>query len=110
MQTKNIMSETIAHTFIQSRVPYFRVPSRVTSDRGAQFMSCLFRDLQRLLGCDLVQTTVYHAASNGLVERLHRQLNSASMTNAQTENWLEALPMTLLGLRSMAKEDLGCWR
>ncbi|XP_050491175.1 uncharacterized protein LOC126873884 [Bombus huntii] len=49
--------------------------------------------------------TAYHPASNGMVERLHRQLKAATKSH-DTSNWVEILPIVLLGIRTAIKEDL----
>jgi hypothetical protein len=46
----------------------------VTTDRGAQFTSALWTPACRSLGINHVLTTAYHPQSNGMVERVHRQL------------------------------------
>ncbi|BHF82345.1 hypothetical protein SprV_0802548200 [Sparganum proliferum] len=52
-------------------------PSTVTTDPNAQFESALFQTLLNFLGCTRIQTTAYHPAANGMVERFHRQLKTA---------------------------------
>ncbi|XP_064472886.1 uncharacterized protein LOC135387718 [Ornithodoros turicata] len=42
--------------------------------------------------------------SNGLVERLHRQLKAALKTSEFPERWSEHLPLVLLGIRSAIKD------
>ena len=61
----------------------------------------------KLLGISRIRTTAYHPSANGLGERFHRQLKASHMSKA-TANWLEALPIALLGIRSTLKEDLHC--
>lgn len=101
----NITAETIAEALVANWVSRFGCPSTITTDRGMQFESRLFRRLTELLGSTRVRTTAYHPASNGLVERFHRTLK-ASLT-AVSRPWPEALPLVLLGLRSAVKEDMG---
>ncbi|XP_037526413.1 uncharacterized protein LOC119403556 [Rhipicephalus sanguineus] len=48
----------------------------------------------------------YHPASNGMVERLHRQLKASLTAKLDREHWVEKLPLVLLGLRTALKEDL----
>ena len=60
-----------------------------------------------LLGISRTRTTAYHPSANGLVERFHRQLKASLMSKASA-NWLEALPIALLGIHSTLKEDLHC--
>ncbi|KOX69027.1 hypothetical protein WN51_07097 [Melipona quadrifasciata] len=40
-----------------------------------------------------------------MVERFHRQLKAAIKCH-ETENWVEMLPLVLLGIRTAVKEDL----
>ena len=76
---RDISAETVSRAFVESWISPFGVPATVTTDRGSQFTSTLFRDLQRTLGCEHIRTTAYHPAANGLVERFHRQLKAAIM-------------------------------
>nr|VZI23144.1 unnamed protein product [Spirometra erinaceieuropaei] len=80
----------------------------LTTDRGSQFQSSLFREFTRLLGCAHITTTAYYPASNGLVERLHRQLKSALMSKTESATGSVNLPLVLLGIRSSVKEDIQC--
>ena len=84
------------------------VPSIITTYRGIQFESNLFKQLSRLLGSKHIGTTAYHPSANGLVERFHRQLKSAFNTQSEPNRWTESLPLILLGIRSSHKVDLGC--
>ena len=60
----------------------------------------------KLLGIHHSRTTAYHPSANSLVERFHRQLKASLMAANSNSNWLEALPLVLLGIRSTVKEDL----
>lgn len=93
---------------IESWIPIFGVPARITTDRGAQFPSALFGQLSRLLGCTHIKSTAYHPAASGLVERFHRQLKSSLMATSPSRlDWSERLPIILLAFRTTVKEDLG---
>ncbi|BHF79607.1 hypothetical protein SprV_0702272800 [Sparganum proliferum] len=70
----DISAETVARAFLNHWVSNFGVPATVTTDRGSQFESTLFRELTCLLGTNRNRTTAYHPQANGLVERFHRQL------------------------------------
>jgi hypothetical protein len=52
-------------------------------------------------------TTAYHPASNGLVERAHRQQKDSLRTRLAGNGWPAHLPWILLGLRAAPKEDSG---
>jgi transposase InsO family protein len=73
----DITADTVALTFVSGWVARFGVPSTVTTDRGCQFGSQLWKSLTQLLGCKLIQTTAYHPSANGMVECFHRQLKSS---------------------------------
>ena len=62
----------------------------------------------RLLGSKRIRTTAYHPSSNGLVERFHRQLKASLKAQPDPANWSENLPIALLGIRTVLKEDLHC--
>lgn len=101
----DITAEACARTFIAGWVARFGCPEKITTDRGRQFESELFRKISALLGAQHRPTTAYHPASNGMVERLHRQLKAAIMCYS-SPHWSEILPLVLLGIRSAWKDDV----
>ena len=74
---KDITADTVAQAFILGWISCFGVPSTITSDRGRQFESHLFKSLLYTLGSCRNRTTSYHPIANGLVERFHHQLKAA---------------------------------
>nr|VZI47766.1 unnamed protein product [Spirometra erinaceieuropaei] len=104
----NVQAETIVKAFVSRWVAIFGAPSMITTDRGAQFESTLFRTLLNFLGCTSIRTTAYHPAANGMVERFHRQLNTALRAAEDPENWSDNVPVALLGIRAALKSDLDC--
>ncbi|XP_025265599.1 uncharacterized protein LOC112638313 [Camponotus floridanus] len=59
----------------------------------------------RLTGTKHIRTTAYHPEANGMVERFHRQLKAA-IKCYETEAWTQVLPVVLLGIRAVWKEDV----
>lgn len=100
-----ISAEAVCKVIFTNWISRFGCPSVLTTDQGPQFRSSLFSEFSRILGTNRIQTTTYHAQSNGMVERFHRQLKVALRTY-ETDNWAEILPMVLLGIRTAVKEDL----
>lgn len=101
----DITAESCARAFISGWVARFGCPNTITTDRGRQFESQLFKSICSLIGATHRPTTAYHPACNGMVERLHRQLK-ASIKCHNNSQWSEVLPLVLLGIRSAWKEDL----
>ena len=97
----------IGRAFALHWVARFGVPSDITSDRGAQFTSDMWKALAESLGAKIHHTTAYHPQSNGLVERFHRSLKAALRARLTTPAWIDELAWVMLGLRTMPKEDLG---
>ena len=88
---KDILAESIAHSFVSGRISRFGVPSTVTTDRGRQFESDLFKQLLQTLGSTRIRTTSYHPIANGMVERLHRQLKATLKSHPNPTRWTNSL-------------------
>ncbi|GFT32191.1 retrovirus-related Pol polyprotein from transposon 17.6 [Trichonephila clavipes] len=101
---KDITAEAV--TFFSPWVSRFGTPAILTTNRGKQFESSLFKALSKLLGVQKCRTTGYHPQAHGMIEELHRPLKSAIKCHA-TERWT-VLPIILLGLRVSLKEDILC--
>ena len=84
------------------------VPETITTGRGSQFTSQVWKDLLYFLGTKQITTTSYHPQSNGIVEIVHRRLKDALRMQQNINNWSNNLPLVLLSIRSSIKEDLNC--
>ncbi|KAG8196637.1 hypothetical protein JTE90_006547 [Oedothorax gibbosus] len=81
---------TIAETFFAGWISRFGVPECISTDQGRSFESDLCHALMKFLGTEKLRTTAYNPASNGLVERFHRQLKQAIRCQA-TDKWVQNL-------------------
>jgi cleavage and polyadenylation specificity factor subunit 1 len=99
-------AESCAKHLISVWISRFGVPLEITSDRGTQFTSSLWRTMAAQLGITLHRTTSFHPQSNGMVERFHRSLKNSLRARLQDANWYDQLPWVLLGLRTAPKTDL----
>ena len=87
-------------------VANYGVPATIVSDRGSCFTSKEWTSLMTYLGCTHKVTCAYRPSSNGSVERVNRTLKVALKAQLATENWLDVLPIVLLGLRTVVRADL----
>lgn len=106
--TSDITARTVARAFVNGWIARFGTPTTLTTDRGQQFESLLWKELMEILGIHRSRTTSYHPATNGMVERFHRQLKAALKCHRESEHWSDHLPLVLLGIRSSLKTDLRC--
>jgi cleavage and polyadenylation specificity factor subunit 1 len=62
----------------------------------------LFQPPAKICGIQLSRTTGHHPAANGLEERFHQTLKAAIVCHAD-QQWIEALPLVVLGIRTSFK-------
>jgi cleavage and polyadenylation specificity factor subunit 1 len=101
----DITADTVACALLTGWIFRFGRPQTISIDQRRQSDSQHFQSLARLCGIQLSRTTAYHPAANGLVERFHRTLKAVIMCH-EDQQWTEALPLVLLGIRTAFKEDL----
>jgi hypothetical protein len=99
-------AESCARALIRGWIARFGVPDDLVSDRGAQFTGKIWIELNRLLGVKAVNTCAYRPQANGMIERFHRQLKGALKARLATSDWMDHLPVVLLGIRSAWREGL----
>ena len=93
----DISQEKISKSILQG------CPSMITTDQGSQFQFTLFNEFTKLLGVKHI--TAYHPFAEGLVECFQRQLKAALTAKNDSRTWLENLPLVLLSIRNVMKED-----
>ena len=99
------MADAFAHGWVST----YGVPASITTDRGSQFSSEVWKQLLATWGIVSHATTAYHPEANGLVERFHRCLKEAllAMGEDAPHQWYWRLPCVLLGIRTTLKPNIG---
>jgi transposase InsO family protein len=88
---QNMTARECADVFITGWVARYGVPQTVTTDRGTQFTSELWKSMCKTLGVHHVTTTAYHPQSNGMIERFHRQMKEGLRARECGTAWIEHL-------------------
>lgn len=101
----DITADTVVKALLSTWISRYGTPNTITTDQGRQFEALITRNLYRSLGINHIRTSPYHPQSNGLVERFHRTLKAAILC-ANKDEWVDRLPIIMLGLRSAVKEDI----
>ena len=73
----------------------------LTSDRGPN----VWTKVCRSLGVSQLTTTSFHLQTNGMIEHFHTSLKTALRAPLAGSVWFVHLPLVLLGLWSVPKED-----
>ena len=72
--TKDQTTKTVVKVFYECFIVVFGAPTKLLSDRGANFTSTLVEELCAAFGIQKCCTTAHHAQYNGQVERFHQML------------------------------------
>ena len=106
-------SEAAAAAFLHHWLALFGVPSRVTSDNGASFISNLWKDMMAKLNIKVQYSASYRPQAIGMLERQHRSIKDSlkaaieDMGQKYQDRWMDYLPLVLLGRRTSLQPDVG---
>ena len=105
---QKIDSETVAEALLSifARVGF---PAEILSDNGTQFTSEMMKETMRLISVSQLHSTIYHAQTNGLVERFHSTLKSMmrKMSEEAPRDWDRYLPALLFAYREIPQSSTG---
>jgi hypothetical protein len=98
----NVTSEEVAQLYFKNVFSRHGVPTHITSDHGAEFVSHFFHSLGTLLGICLHFTSGYHPQADGQTERVNQMLEQYLRIhcNYQQDNWSNWLPVAEFGHRN----------
>ena len=84
-------AEQCVDAMVSQWIARFGSPATITSDQGAQVTSSLWAETCRQLGMEHITTTAYHPQSNGMMERVHRQLKDSLQARNAAADWPQHL-------------------
>lgn len=102
-------AETVARAFVETVVLRHGVPRQLLTDQGSNFVSRLMKDVYDLLGIDKRQTTPYHPACNGAVERLNQTASKllSHYISRDQRDWDLWIPFALFAYNTAVHESSG---
>ena len=94
--------QTVAKVFYKCFIAVSGVPTKLLSDRGANFTSTLAEELCAAFSIQKCRTTAYHTQCNGQVERLHQTLFHmiGKLAHNKKAQWEQHLPELLQAYNS----------
>lgn len=95
----------MASVMVPGWIPRFAIPETITSYCAA-FMSHLWTSLEQILGTAVHHTTADPPEANDIMERLHRTLKAAMVSQCMKSTWFSKLSLVLLGLSNTSDVDL----
>jgi transposase InsO family protein len=76
--------EKLAKLYIENIVKLHGVPSRIVSDRGAQFTSRFWKSLHKATGTKLDFSSAYHPQTDGQTERINHVVGESRSFRTRT--------------------------
>lgn len=94
-------SAAVAKALLTQVIPMHGIPTKISSDNGAPFVSEAIKQIGQFLGMDLRQHTAYHPTSGGAVERENGTLKTklAKCCEETGLSWTKVLPVVLMYMR-----------
>ena len=95
-------AETCARVYATQIVTRHGTVSTLITDQGRSFVSTFFKETCRILKIRKLRTSPYHPISNGMIERLHRSLNTglSHYVDSANTNWDTLVPFFLMAYRA----------
>ena len=100
--TRDQTAKTVAKVFYEHFIAVFGSPTKLLSDRGANFTSALVEELCATFSIQKCRTTAYHTQCNGQVEHFHQMLFCmiGKLACSKKAQWEQHLPELLQSYNS----------
>ncbi|KAI1676164.1 rve domain containing protein [Pyrenophora tritici-repentis] len=99
----------VAWAFVREVYRHHSLPQSITSDRGPQFASSLWKQICQLLGIQRNLSTAYHPQTDGTTERANSDIEATVRVfcNHDQDNWAQLSPLLELMLNSRTNTSTG---
>ena len=87
----NVSSKGIAKIYRDEIWKLYRIPRKILSDRGPQFVSKFMEEFMKALGTIRQLLTAYHPQIDSQTERINQEVGMflRHCVNYQQDNWVE---------------------
>ena len=87
----------------------YSIPEIIVSDMAQTFESHLYKEVGRLLGIRILDSSGYNPKANAQVERVHRDLGAMlrALLADEPDSWEDVLPQALFALRTHVSKTTG---
>lgn len=105
----DLSAEAVAQRLFERHYPVHGIPTAITSDRGPQFVSDLWRYFCRLLNIEQRLSTAYHPQTDGATERMNQEIEKMIRIWATytQENWSTLLPIIMGAINNRESSSTG---
>ncbi|KAL6455901.1 hypothetical protein MHYP_G00357520 [Metynnis hypsauchen] len=102
-------ARSVCKMLINHWIPQHGFPRKIHSDNGTHFTSKTLQWVEQALGLRHSYGSVYRPTSQGQVERMNQNLKCklAKIKLSTGMNWLDALPIALISVRSSINRSTG---
>jgi hypothetical protein len=100
---------TLANAFISEVYRLHGSPSFITSDRGTQFVSAFWAELNRRLGVTLRPSTAFHPETDGQTEIINAAIEQylRCFCSFYQDDWVDWLPIAEFSANNQTSESTG---
>lgn len=106
---KEVSAVDLARLYVYHVYRYFGPPETIVSDRGPQYMSEFWNELNAILGTKVKLSTAYHPQTDGQTEIYNQYLvqRLRPFVTYFQDNWSELLPMMDYAQLTLPHDSLG---
>lgn len=104
------MTVTVADCLVTEVFLRFGAPKTLHTDEGPEFTSNLIKEMCRLYQVDKTTTTLCRPQSDGLAERMNRNIINllSKFVSEHLDDWDEHLPYIMAAYRATVQESTKC--